>query len=436
MKIELPQVGQSVTEGTIGRWLKQVGQRVEKYAPLVEVLTDKVNMEMPSPVAGVLTRIVAQEGETVPMGAVIAEIAVAEEEQVITPPSAAKSGQMPADRIGTLLKNVAPMGPTGSGGPLMETAPSQAAPASAAPPLPPAPTAPEDGPTAPGRYSPVVQRLAAEHRVDLSKVKGTGIGGRVTRKDVEDAIQVKGGAAPPGEARPVAADEERMPLSPMRRIIAEHMVKSATQIPHVWSLVEADVTELAMRREALKEGFRAARGFPLTYLAFVLQAVAESLKEHPLLNSSWGGDAIILKKRVSIGIAVAAPSGLVVPVIRDADTKGIAALAQEVDSLTQKARKGFLALQDVQGGTFTVNNTGALGSVASNPLINYPQAAILTTEAIVKRPVVVNDTVAVRSMMNLVLGFDHRIMDGAEAGAFLQAVKRRLEAMGPETAVG
>jgi 2-oxoisovalerate dehydrogenase E2 component (dihydrolipoyl transacylase) len=433
MKIELPQVGESVTEGTIGRWLKQVGQRVEKYDPLVEVVTDKVNMEMPSPVAGVLTRIVVQEGETVPIRAVIAEIQAAGEQEAPSPSSTAKPGASPADRIGTLLKNVAPVGPTGSGGPLVEVTPPAATPPSGAQPSPRPAASPDEEPIAPGRYSPVVQRLAAEHGVDLAKVRGTGIGGRVTRKDVEDTIQARDG--PATATRPAAADEERVPLTPVRRIIAEHMVKSATQIPHVWSLVEADVTGLVARREALKDGFRAAKGFPLTYLAFALSAVAESLKEHPLLNSTWGGDAIILKKRINIGIAVAAPSGLMVPVIPDADTKSIASLAQEVDSLTEKARKGALTLQDVQGGTFTLNNTGALGSVASNPLINYPQAAILTTEAIVKRSAVVNDAVAVRSMMNLVLGFDHRIMDGAEAGAFLQVVKRRLEAMGPQTVV-
>lgn len=432
MKIELPQVGESVTEGTIGRWLKQVGQRVEKYDPLVEVVTDKVNMEMPSPVAGVLTRIVVQEGETVPMGAVIAEIAVAGEE----PAAASTPGTAAADRIGTLLKNMAPVGPTGSGGPLIEATPIPRAQAAEVPPPPRAAAPSDDGPTAPGRYSPVVQRMASEHGVVLAKVRGTGIGGRVTRKDVEDAIQARGGTARPGVARPAAADEERVRLTPVRRIIAEHMVKSATQIPHVWSLVEVDASGLVARRETLKDGFRATKGFPLTYLVFVLKAVAGSLKEHPLLNSTWGGDAIILKKRINIGVAVATPSGLVVPVIRDADAKDVTALAQEIDSLTDKARKEALSLVDVQGGTFTVNNTGALGSVASQPLINYPQAAILTTEAIVKRPVVVNDAVAIRSMMNLVLGFDHRIMDGAEAGAFLQSVKRRLEAMGPETAVG
>jgi 2-oxoisovalerate dehydrogenase E2 component (dihydrolipoyl transacylase) len=218
-------------------------------------------------------------------------------------------------------------------------------------------------------------------------------------------------------------------------MIAEHMVRSATQIPAAWSIVEVDATGLVQRRESAKEDFQRREGVNLTYLPFVIKAVAESLKENPLLNSSWGGDAVILKKRINIGVAVAAPAGLVVPVIHDADRLSIAGLAKAVDELTARARQGKLRLEDVQGGTFTVNNTGALGSVVSQPIINYPQAAILTTEAIVKRPVVVNDAIAIRSMMNICLTFDHRIMDGAESSAFINAVKRRLEAIGPETGI-
>lgn len=437
LKIELPHVGESVTEGIINRWLKRVGDRVEKYEPLAEVVTDKVTMEMPSPASGVLTRLLAQEGQTVPMGTVIAEMEVEgvvtpEAPQRESPAAAAAPAARPAqdiDRIGVLLKDVAPVGPTGSGAPVAEAAP-------------PAEAAPRHQ-----RYSPAVQRLAAEHGVDLSRVTGTGIGGRVTRKDVENYIAsmprreaapgpapAPAAARPPVEAAP-AADEERVPLTPVRRMIAEHMAKSASQVPAAWSIVEVDVTGLVQRREALKAEFQRREGINLTYLPFVVKAVAESLREHPLLNSSWGGDAIILKRRINIGIAVSTDYGLVVPVVHDADTLSIAGLARAMDALTTRARQGKLALADVQGGTFTVNNTGALGSVVSQPIINYPQAAILTTEAIVKRPVVINDAIAIRSMMNICLTFDHRIMDGAEASAFMASVKRRLESIGPGTGI-
>ena len=448
MKIELPHVGESVTEGTIARWLKQVGDEVEKYAPLVEIITDKVNMEMPSPVSGKLTAIVIPEGETVPMGTIIAEIAVeneTEQQQASAPaPEGHTQGQQETspgasspDRIGTLLKDVAPVGPTGSGGVI------SASPPSGIPAKPPPAKATSKAtqsipagtlPSTPTRLSPAVQRLAAEYNLDPSKISGTGIGGRITRQDIEAHIAEKP-AAPAPPPSPFADGDERMPVSPVRRSIADHMVKSATQIPHVWSLVEVDVSGLVARRDAAKEDFQQRESVPITYLAFVLKAVTDTLKEHRLLNSVWGGDHIVAKKRINIGVAVAAPAGLVVPVVRDADTKSITDIAKELHDLAEKAKNNRLALQDVQGGTFTVNNTGALGSVASQPLINHPQAAILTTEAIVRRPVAVGDEIAVRPIMNMVLGFDHRVMDGAEAGAFLQALKQRVEGIGPDTPI-
>ena len=420
MKIELPQVGESVTEGVIGKWLKQVGDRVEKYDPLVEVVTDKVSMEMPSPVSGVLAGILANEGETVPMGTAIAEIDAegADESSEGAPAAGALSPQV-VDRTGTLLKDVAPVGPTGSGGP--------AAPVR------------DDAPEAPPRYSPAVLRLAAEHRVDLSLVLGTGLGGRVTRKDVQGYVSdrdVQAGAGGPEVKVPdLGLDEERVPLTPIRRTIADNMVRSATQIPEAWTLVEADVTGLVQLREMVRGDFQRREGVRLTYLPFVLKAVAECLKENRLVNSTWGGDAIVLKRRINIGVAIATAEGLLVPVVHNADSRSVGELAKAVDDLANRARQGQLAVADVQGGTFTVNNTGALGSVAGKALINYPQAAILNTEAITKRPVVVNDEVAIRSIMNLCLTFDHRILDGAEAGAFLTDVKRRLEAIGPDTQV-
>lgn len=461
MIIELPQVGESVTEGTITQWLKQVGDRVEKYDVIAEVLTDKVSMELPAPAAGVLTEILVEEGQTVPMGAPIASIRTEIEAESDSHPvdrqPAAASDQPPQsesiDRTGVLLKDVAPVGPTGSGA-LESAAASKAA-------EPPPSVAKPDGKRR--RYSPAVTRLAEQHGVDLTQVSGTGINGRITRKDVLAFIET----APQPQATPIAAapaispavdtptappavadttaatptaaptqvapagsaDEERVPLSAVRRMIAANMVRSASEVPAAWSITEVDVSGLVQRREAVKDVFRQREGVNITYLAFVVKAVAQSLKENPLLNSSWDGDAILLKKRVNIGIAVAAPDGLVVPVIRDADTLSVAGIAKRVADLTQRARQGRLSVDDVQFGTFTLNNTGALGSVASQPIINHPQAAILTTESIVKHPVVVGDAIAIRSMMNICLTFDHRIMDGAEASAFTNAVKCRLEAI-------
>ena len=434
MIIELPQVGESVTEGTIVQWLKQVGESVERYDPLVEVLTDKVSMEVPSPVAGVITEILAEEGQTLPMGAPIASIRTAGADEPAEPPSPVPEQPQAADRIGVLLKDVAPVGPTGSGNVVIPTSRDTAAPVS-----------PRRG-SRRRRYSPAVQRLATEHGIDLEQVDGTGINGRVTRKDVLAYISTRAEAgevqAVPAEAKSAqvatqsdGADDERLPLSPVRRMIAANMKRSASEIPAAWSITEVDVSGLVRRRQALKDDFMQREGVNLTYLHFVVKAVAESLRENPLLNSSWGEDAIILKKRINIGIAVAAPDGLVVPVLQDADTLSVAGIAVRATELTARARQGKLAVEDVQRGTFTLNNTGALGSIASQPIINHPQAAILTTEAIVKRPVVIGDAIGIRSMMNICLTFDHRIMDGAEASSFTNAVKQRLEAISDETGI-
>ena len=434
--IELPQVGESVTEGTIVQWLKGVGDRVDRYDPLVEVLTDKVSMEVPSPVAGVIIELLAEEGQTLPMGAPIASI---QTEDAVEPP--APNNTTPAapaeepqsiDRTGVLLKDMAPVGPTGTGNVIIPAVQDA--------------TASEQSGRGRQRrrYSPAVQRLADEHGIDLSQVQGTGISGRITRKDVlaytearaqTTALDAPAASASTVSAVSVSADEERLPLSPVRRLIAANMKRSASEIPAAWSITEVDVSGLVRRREVLRDDFQRREGVNLTYLHFVIKAVAESLRENPLLNSSWADDAIILKKRINIGIAVAAPDGLVVPVLRDADTLSVAGIAVRASDLTARARQGRLAVEDVQGGTFTLNNTGALGSIASQPIINHPQAAILTTEAVVKRPVVIGDAIAIRSLMNICLTFDHRIMDGAEASAFSNAVKRRLEAISDDTGI-
>ena len=429
--IELPQVGESVVEGIIGKWWKKPGDVVEKYDPLVEVVTDKVTMDLPSPVNGVLTKILVEEGETVPMGTPIAEMETDEalpEPSYPTPqtPAPAKAPVVPevVGTTGYLMKDVKPVGPTGGG---MEE-----------PPLPEgAPVAVQEPRQERARYSPAVRRLAQERNVDLSRVAGTGVGGRIARNDVLKYVDAEG-VGPSEVTEPAAVqtgDERVISLTPIRRIIAQNMAKSAAEIPHAWSMVEVDVHDLVRYREELRAEFQKREGVDLTYLPFVIKAVVESLKEHPMLNSTWGGDKIVVKKRIHIGVAVAAPAGLMVPVIHDADSLSIAGLAKSARDLTARAREGKLTLEDVQRGTFTVNNTGALGSIVSQPIINYPQAAILTTEAIQKRAVVVGDAIAIRSMMNVCLSFDHRIVDGAESGGFLQSVKRRLEAIGSTTPI-
>ena len=469
--IELPHVGESVVEGTIGKWLKQPGDRVERYDPLVEVVTDKVTMEVPSPVAGELVRIIAQEGETVPMGAPIAEVddgggaptapaALPQPPTAIAaaPPAATSPPARPTPATPTptsyLITDARPVGPTG--GSAVE-AQSQEEDAAAADPALPPPTRSATATAvvasqepvvrrAPNRLSPAVRRLANEHNLDVSRVTGTGLGGRVTRNDVlRHLAAAPAVAAPPLEPAPApepaprpvpaGADEERVPLTPVRRLIADAMVRSVTQIPHAWSMVEVDITRLVALRHRERERFRQREGVNLTYLPFAFKAAAAALKDNPTLNASWGEDHIVLKKRINLGMAVAAPTGLVVPVIHDADRLSIAGLAHAVAELSNRARAGNLRLEDVQGGTFTVNNTGALGSVLGGPIINHPQAGILTTEAAQQRPVVINDAIAIRWMMNLCLSFDHRINDGAEAGAFLQSVKDRLEAMDDDTPI-
>ena len=417
MRITLPHVGESVTEAVIERWLKQVGDRVEKYEPLAEVVTDKVSMEMPSPVEGVLTDILVDAGQTIAMGAEIAEIATETDEVAPTEdatPQEVSPLPQPIDRIGTLVKDATNVGPTGSGGPITTGVES-------------------DRPSTGARYSPAVLRLAELHNVDLALVAGTGHNGRVTRKDVQTYIDTAQTAAGPSPER--RDEDKRVPLTAIRRMIAENMTRSVSEIPEAWSSMEVDMTNVMAARERTKDDFERREGARLTPLAFALKAVAESLRANPIVNSTWAGDAIVLKGRINLGVAIATERGLLVPVIQDADRLSVAELAMAVDDLAYKARQNKLNIEDVQGGTFTVNNTGALGSVMGKGIINHPQAAILNTESIVKRPVIIGDAIAIRSMMNICLTFDHRIMDGREAGGFLADVKRRLEGVYPNAGI-
>ena len=282
--------------------------------------------------------------------------------------------------------------------------------------------------------------------MDVSQIQGTGLGGRITRDDVlkfvESGLSTTPAAAPARQLEDeTSADGEEtyITVTPVRRMIAEAMVRSVSEIPSAWSTVEVDVSGLVALRASVRAEFEQKQGGSLTYLPFVIKAVVEALKEFPTMNATWGGDKIILKNRVNLGLAVAAPGGLIVPVLHNADQFSIAGLAAAANDLAERARTKKLTLNDVQGGTFTLNNTGALGSYLSGPIINYPQAGILTTETIQKRPVVIpaesGDAIAIRSMMNICLAFDHRINDGSEASGFMSAVKSKLQKMAPGTSI-
>jgi 2-oxoisovalerate dehydrogenase E2 component (dihydrolipoyl transacylase) len=424
--IKMPQLGESVTEGTVDRWLKKEGDFVKRDEPLVEVVTDKVNAEIPSPFEGTLVKISVVEGTTVTVGTEIAQIEV--------------EGAGDVAATGPAAEPVA--------------AAAAAAPAAAVG----APAAAPAGGDRQQRFSPAVRRLAEEHGIDPTAIAGSGEGGRVTRDDVLAYIE-KGGApaqpaaaaavpepaqapaapapaapAQPAAPRPVPADgarEEVVRITAVRRSIADHMTRSLATSPHAWTLQEVDVTELVRYRETEKDGFRQRHGFALSYLPFVSQALLEAIAEFPYLNSTWTEDGIVLKKYVNLGIAVSYSEGLIVPVVKDAERLGFTDLARAINDVASRARNKQLKTDDVQGGTITLNNTGATGSVASQPIINQPQAAIITTESIIRRPVVIGDGIAVRHMMNMCLSFDHRIVDGMMAGQFLNSIKGRLEAWTP-----
>lgn len=414
--IKMPQLGESVTEGTVDRWLKREGDFVKRDEPIVEVVTDKVNAEIPSPFEGKLIKIAVSEGETVRVGAVIAQI----ETVAAGAPAAPAKG-----REGGSAATEAPAAPPGGAAPEpVAVAVAQAA-----------------GTGERQRLSPAVRKLAAEHGIDPGALQGTGLGGRVTRDDVLAAVGGAQSPAAPPQAKPAPAAapqaapdgkrEELVKLSVMRKSIAEHMVRSLATAPHAWTLQEVDVTALVRYREGEKDSFKARHGMTLTYLPFVAQILIDALKQFPWLNSSWSDQGVVLKRYINLGIAVAIPDGLIVPVVKDADRLGFTDLVRAINDLVERARNKQLKPDDVQGGTFTLNNTGATGSIASQPIINQPQAAILTTEAIVKRPVVIEDAIAIRHMMNTCLSFDHRIIDGMMAGEFLGSIKKRLDEWTP-----
>ncbi len=423
--ILMPQLGESVTEGTIEKWLVKPGDKVNKYDPLAEVNTDKVNAEIPSSFSGTIKELIAAEGETLAVGAVVCTIEI-------------------------------------EGAAATEATPKEEAPAAPEAPVKTAAAPKREKGAASGRFSPAVLRMSQEHGIDLALVEGSGRDGRITRKDlqaiidsgeiptaapVEETVQEVAAPAPtpatpqapptpqaaPKAEVPVAAGDIEIPVTGVRRAIANNMLKSKHEAPHAWMTIEVDVTNLVSYRDSLKTEFKQKEGFNLTYFAFFVKAVAQALKEFPMMNSMWAGDKIIQKKDINLSIAVATEDSLFVPVIKHADEKTIKGIGREIQELATKVRSGKLKSEDMQGGTFTVNNTGSFGSIQSMGIINHPQAAILQVESIVKRPMILDGgMIAPRDMVNLCLSLDHRVLDGLVCGQFMKRVKEILENISAE----
>jgi len=459
--IKMPQLGESVTEGTIERWLVKEGDRVEQYDPLFEVVTDKVNAEVPAEVAGVVTKIIVGDGQTVKVGTPLAEIetdGVAPGETVIPTP-------VP---VAAVLPEPEPVAP----------APVVAAPVAA-------PITAEVAEVAPPtdasmRMTPAVRRLVREHSLDVTQLQGSGAGGRVTREDVLAFIErpapaveapaptpapapaieapapapaapaptpapapavapAPAFAAPAPMPAPIGGDVE-VPLSQMRKGIAAKMTRVKQTVPHAYTVIEVDMHNVVRWREANQAAYKSREGIGISYVAAVIKAVTETLRQHPTLNSQFAEDRIILKQAMNIGIAVAVDNGLLVPVIANADQLSISGVNHRIQDLAARARTNKLRLDEIQGGTFTVNNTGWFGSVSSMPIVNSPEVAILSMEAIVKRPVVVTvegeDVITIRPIMNMTCSFDHRVLDGAQVGNFLADLRKRLEGWDPATPLG
>ena len=449
-EITLPQLGETVTEGTITRWFKKIGDTVAADEPLFEVSTDKVDTEVPSPIAGVLTEIRVPEGDTVAVGTVIAVVGDASSAPAAPAASAAPSAPAsePETRTSATVSEPEPVpavAPQASAAPAPQAAPAPAATAPAAP----APSAP----AAPGSsvvLSPVVRKLIAENGLDVSRIQGTGPGGRITRDDAMAAIGRQGAApvaapatttssapapAPRGVAPRVVAGarDEVVALSKIRQATGIHTLMSKDAIPAAFSVVEVDFANVDSTRLRLKEEFKTAEGFSLTYLPFIARAVVDAIKEFPHMNSSVGESELIIHKYVDLGIAIDLDyQGLLAPVIRDADEKRLRAIAREVNDLAVRARSRQLSPMEISGGTFTITNNGSSGSVLTMPIINQPQVAILSTDAVKKKPVVIEipgggESIAIHPVGNLAMAWDHRAFDGAYAANFLVKVKSILE---------
>ncbi len=430
--ITMPQLGETVTEGTVERWLKKAGDAVEKYEAFVEVSTDKVNSEVPAPVTGKIREILVQEGTTVATGtpiAVIEEVGAAAESSTPTEPpksqnamaQSANAEPVPGFNLPELpVKHAAPAGAVSNGHTSVPSGNGAAAEAALR------------------GASPAVRRLAREHHIDIRALRGSGANGRVTADDVLAAARTvpASNRAPGGEKTTSTYGEPvpgtLIPLNSARRIIAERMVESKHTAPHAWSMVEVDVTNVWKWRAREKDRFERENGYKLTLLPFFIRAVVESLAVFPLMNAKFTAGGILVEKDVNIGVAIGLPANLVVPVVKNADKLSIKGIALASGDLIERARRSKLSADDLQGGTFTVNNNGANGSYASAPIINGGQAGIVTMETVVKKPVVTaDDAIAIRHMMNVCLSLDHRVVDGYVASGFLADLKKRLEAMGP-----
>jgi 2-oxoisovalerate dehydrogenase E2 component (dihydrolipoyl transacylase) len=517
-KVTMPQLGESVAEGTIGKWLKKPGDHVAKYEPLLEVITDKVNAEVPSPFEGVLKEILVEEGATVPNNAEIAVIEEAGAASATGAPapaasessSAASAPVAPAvpvpsaaavaapDEVAEPAAAIAPADATRTPPtPMAQTKGASDAPASVAHgPAGSDERAPHELPGNPGaRMTPAVRRLLREHGLTAAMIVGTGAGGRITREDVTDYVESQrtgkpigrqdaatgstngqtpatgGGVAPAASAPvpapapapassgvaaaaptlgqpaatvgqgiefPAGADEVLVPMTQMRKGIAAQMTR-ALQVPHAYVQMEVDVTSLVKLRDREKRDYQGGEGISLSFVPFVVKACAEALKRNPTFNAHWTDAGLLAKRRINIGIAVAVDGGLVVPVIRDVDLLSISGLNKAIAEVSDRARAGHLRVDDFGGGTFTVDNTGWLGTNMVMPIINVPEVGIVTMDRITKRPVVVEtpdgDVIGIRSIMNMVLGVDHRANDGAGGAALLRDIKARLESVGPDAAI-
>ena len=414
----MPQMGESIAEGTIVRWIKKVGDPIDRDEPLFEISTDKVDAEIPSPAAGVLTEIRVQEGETVAVNSVVATIGTAGEVNASEP----APSTLPEAAVGQ------PETP--------KVAAAQTATA--------APDTTKDDQASDSREdlrrqksSPLVRRIAQEHKVDIGEIPGTGLSGRVTKQDIlgyiesgKPAADASPAAGPsPASPGPVYKPGEHVqvvPMSVMRKKIAEHMVLSAHTSPHVYSVYEVNFARVSELRERKKAAYEAA-GAKLTFTAFIAKVTVDALRQFPIVNASVDGDNIVYKKDINLGIAVALDNGLIVPVIRNADEKNLLGLSRAINDVANRARTKKLNPDEVQAGTFTITNPGIFGALYGLPLINQPQVAILGVGGIEKRAVVINDAIAIRPVCHLTLGYDHRLVDGAEAGRFLAFVKERLE---------
>jgi 2-oxoglutarate dehydrogenase dihydrolipoamide succinyltransferase (E2 component) len=476
--IQMPQLGETIVEGTILKWLKREGEEIERDEPLFEISTDKVDTEVPSPVSGTVSKILVEEGQTVPVGTDLAEVsedgqaaggaAAAPAAPAEQPAASAESEQAVAEGSAAEMPAAEPATPQG----VAASAPSEpappatpAAPAAATVPAPESGALPDRGPRS-RILSPLVRRLADEHGLDLSTIEGTGTGGRITKNDVMTAIEAGGAAAAPAAAAPAtaevppaaaapaptpaaapapaapapaaapgaatpsvapAAGEEVVPVDHIRKAIGQHMAASVQTSARAWTMVEVNVDHLVKLRERAKDAFKEKYGVSLTYLPFVIRATCDALLTHPEVNSQLRGEEIVLHRFVNMGIAVSYDKGLIVPVIKGADAMNTVGLARSIADLAARARAHQLKPDEVQGSTFTITNPGPYGSVVSVPIINQPNTGILSLDAITKRAIVIEDTIAIRSMVNISMSWDHRTIDGEIATRFLARVKQNLE---------